>query len=70
MWEFQLPYVVDRGMRCIAYDRRGHGRSDTTRDGYDYDTLAGDSAALLDQLDLRDVTLAGHRPAAGKSSAT
>ena len=28
MWEFQIPYLVDHGFRCIAYDRRGHGRSD------------------------------------------
>jgi pimeloyl-ACP methyl ester carboxylesterase len=66
MWEFQLPYLVKRGMRCIAYDRRGHGRSDWTWDGYDYDTLAGDLAALLDQLDLRDVTLIGQSMGGGE----
>jgi non-heme chloroperoxidase len=36
MWEFQIPYLVDHGFRCIAYDRRGHGRSDFSWDGYDY----------------------------------
>lgn len=40
MWEFQIPYLVDHGFRCIAYDRRGHGRSDCTWERYDYDTLA------------------------------
>jgi non-heme chloroperoxidase len=66
MWEFQLPYLVDRGMRCVAYDRRGHGRSDWTWDGYDYDTVADDLAALLDQLDVRDVTLVGHSAGGGE----
>jgi non-heme chloroperoxidase len=66
MWEFQLPYLVDRGVRCIAYDRRGHGRSDWTWGGYDYDTLADDLAALLDQLDLRDVTLVGQSAGGGE----
>lgn len=42
MWEFQIPYLVDHGFRCIAYDRRGHGRSDSSWVGYDYDTLADD----------------------------
>ena len=39
MWEFQLPYFAAAGFRCIAYDRRGHGRSDAPWTGYDYDTL-------------------------------
>ena len=46
MWEFQIPYLVDHGFRCIAYDRRGHGRSDSSWDGYDYDTLADDLGTL------------------------
>jgi pimeloyl-ACP methyl ester carboxylesterase len=69
MWEFQLPHLVGRGLRCVAYDRRGHGRSDWPWDGYDYDTLADDLAALLEQIDLREVTLVAHSPAA-RSSAT
>ena len=48
MWEFQIPYFVDQGFRCVAYDRRGHDRSDETWD--DYDTLADDLAALLESL--------------------
>jgi non-heme chloroperoxidase len=66
MWEFQIPYLVDRGFRCIAYDRRGHGRSDWPWDGYDYDTLADDLATLLEHLNLRDVTLVSHSAGAGE----
>jgi non-heme chloroperoxidase len=66
MWEFQMPYLVAGGLRCIAYDRRGHGRSDWPWDGYDYDTLADDLAALLEQLDLRNVTLIGHSMGGGE----
>src|SRR4051794_36861072 len=60
MWEYQLTELVDRGFRCIAYDRRGCGRSDQPGDGYDFDTLADDLAAVIDHLDLRDVTLVAH----------
>jgi len=60
MWEFQIPYLVDHGFRCVAVDRRGHGRSDSPWMGYDYDTLADDLGTLLDALDLRDVALVSH----------
>jgi pimeloyl-ACP methyl ester carboxylesterase len=60
MWEYQLPELADRGLRCIAYDRRGHGRSDQPGDGYDLDTLADDLAALIDHLDLRELILVSH----------
>lgn len=66
MWEFQLPPLIDRGLRCIAYDRRGHGRSDWPWDGYDYDTLADDLAALLEHLDVRDATLVAHSMGGGE----
>jgi pimeloyl-ACP methyl ester carboxylesterase len=59
IWEYQLTELVDQGLRCIAYDRRGHGRSTDPGRGYDYDRLADDLAALIDQLDLADVTLVG-----------
>jgi pimeloyl-ACP methyl ester carboxylesterase len=65
MWEFQLPYLADRGVRCIAYDRRGHGRSDWPWQGYDYDTLADDLAMLLERLDLHHVTLVAHSAGGG-----
>src|ERR1700712_1735420 len=59
MWEYQLEPLVSAGFRVIKYDRRGFGKSDKPWDGYDYDTLAGDLKAVLDQLDLEDVTLVG-----------
>src|SRR5262245_16607907 len=66
MWEFQIPQLAARGLRCIAYDRRGHGRSDWPWNGYDYDTLADDLATLLERLDLRDVTLVAHSMGGGE----
>lgn len=60
MWNYQVPDLVDAGCRCIVYDRRGHGRSERVGHGYDCDTLAGDLAALIEHLDLRDVTLVAH----------
>jgi pimeloyl-ACP methyl ester carboxylesterase len=66
MWEYQLPELVERGLRCVAYDRRGHGRSDQPGDGYDFDALADDLAALIEHLDLRDVTLVSHSMGSGE----
>jgi len=66
MWEFQMPDLVHHGLRCVAYDRRGHGRSDWPWDGYDYDTLADDLALLLERLDLNAVTLVAHSMGGGE----
>jgi pimeloyl-ACP methyl ester carboxylesterase len=66
MWEHQFGPLVDQGLRCVAYDRRGHGRSDWSWDGYDYDTLADDLATLLERLDLHEVTLVGHSAGCGE----
>jgi pimeloyl-ACP methyl ester carboxylesterase len=66
MWQYQMNFLCDQGMRCIAYDRRGHGRSSQPGHGYDYDTLAGDLESLIEQMDLRDITLVGHSMAAGE----
>jgi pimeloyl-ACP methyl ester carboxylesterase len=60
IWEYQFTELCEQGLRCIAYDRRGHGRSQDPGKGYDFDTFAGDLAALLQQLDLRDVMLVGY----------
>jgi pimeloyl-ACP methyl ester carboxylesterase len=59
-WGYQMMALVRQGLRCIAFDRRGHGRSSDPGDGYDLDTLADDIAAVIEALDLRDVVLAGH----------
>src|SRR5947208_11626529 len=56
MWQYQMQHLADNGFRAIGYDRRGHGRSDDPGDGYDFDTLADDLAALVEHLDLTDVT--------------
>src|SRR5579859_2960811 len=47
MWDYQVGALAEQGLRCIAYDRRGHGRSSKPSSGYDCDTLADDLSALL-----------------------
>ena len=66
MWEYQMTELAGKGIRCIAYDRRGFGRSDHPPGGYDYDTLADDLKAVMDKLDLQDVTLAGFSMGGGE----
>ena len=66
MWEYQMTALTEAGVRCIAYDRRGFGRSEQPAAGYDYDHFAEDLAALLDQLDLHDVTLIGFSMGGGE----
>ena len=66
IWTLQTDWLVAQGLRVVAYDRRGHASSDKPADGYDFDTLAADLAAVLDQLDLHDVTLVGHSMGAGE----
>lgn len=60
MWDYQIAHFAALGYRCIAWDRRGHGRSELAGAGYDMGTLADDLAAIIDQLDLRDIVLVGH----------
>jgi len=60
MWAYQVAHLSDAGYRCISYDRRGHGRSDSAGRGYDMDTLSDDLASVIEVLDLKDVTLVGH----------
>ncbi|WP_030565760.1 alpha/beta fold hydrolase [Streptomyces aureocirculatus] len=67
MWEFQAPYLAGRGLRCILPDRRGFGRSERPWNGYDYDTLADDLAALLDHLGLSQATLVGYAIGGGEA---
>jgi non-heme chloroperoxidase len=66
MWEYQLAELPRHGIRAIAYDRRGFGKSDRTFDGHDYDTLAADLHSVLTQLDLRQVTLVGFSMGGGE----
>ena len=66
IWEWQMTELAAAGLRCLAYDRRGHGRSDHPGDGYDFDTLADDLAAVMTALDLQETTLVGHSMAIGE----
>jgi non-heme chloroperoxidase len=58
-WEKQQRALLAAGYRVVAYDRRGFGRSGKPAVGYDCDTFAADLRALLEALDLRDVSLVG-----------
>jgi non-heme chloroperoxidase len=65
-WDKQLQVLLEDGRRVIAYDRRGFGKSSQPTTGYDYDTFASDLNALMEALDLRDVTLVGHSMGTGE----
>jgi pimeloyl-ACP methyl ester carboxylesterase len=60
MWAYQVAHLSDQGLRCVALDRRGHGRSDVARTGFDMDTFADDLATVVDRVGGRDVALVGH----------
>lgn len=66
-WEYQMADLTARGMRCIAYDRRGQDRSEQPKGGYDFDTLSDDLAAVIGSLDLRGVTLVGQSMGGGEA---
>ena len=66
MWEYQITQLPQQGMRCITYDRRGFGHSDKPAGPYDYNTLAADLKAVLDGLDLKEVTLVGFSMGGGE----
>lgn len=59
LWDYQLAELPKHNLRVIAYDRRGFGKSSQPWDGYNYDTFADDLKAVLDTLDLQNVTLVG-----------
>ena len=65
-WEDQMFFLAARGYRCIAHDRRGHGRSDQPWEGNDMDTYADDLAGLVAALDLRDAIHVGHSTGGGE----
>jgi len=65
-FEDQMIYLASRGYRCIAHDRRGHGRSSQPWSGNEMNTYADDLAALVEELDLRDVIHIGHSTGGGE----
>ena len=65
-WEAQMMFLASRGYRCIAHDRRGHGRSSQPWQGNDMDTYADDLAELIEKLDLHDVFLIGFSAGGGE----
>jgi non-heme chloroperoxidase len=65
-WESQMLHLAECGYRCIAHDRRGHGRSSQPWHGNDMDTYADDLAALLNALDVRSATLVGFSTGGGE----
>lgn len=66
MWDYQLAELPAHDIRVVAYDRRGFGKSSQPWDGYGYDTLADDLKAVLDTLDLQNVTLVGFSMGGGE----
>src|ERR1700720_933415 len=65
-WEDQMVFLADRGYRCIAHDRRGHGRSSQPWNGNEMDTYADDLSALTEALDLKDAVHVGHSTGGGE----
>jgi pimeloyl-ACP methyl ester carboxylesterase len=65
-WKAQVPALEAAGYRVVTYDRRGFGRSDKPHSGYTYDTLAEDLHTLIEELDLRDVTVVGFSMGGGE----
>ncbi|HEY7402684.1 MAG TPA: alpha/beta hydrolase [Candidatus Angelobacter sp.] len=65
-WEDQMIFLADRGYRCIAHDRRGHGRSDQPWEGNEMNTYADDLAELVKKLDIKDAIHVGHSTGGGE----
>src|SRR3989441_1769663 len=65
-FEDQMLFLADRGHRCIAHDRRGHGRSGQPWDGNEMDTYADDLATLVETLDLKNAIHVGHSTGGGE----
>ena len=66
-WGSAMVAMVKAGFRCVAYDRRGHGRSDAPSVGYDSDTLADDLAAVIAARGLRDAVIVAHSMGGGEA---
>jgi non-heme chloroperoxidase len=65
-WDGQMLFLAQNGFRCVAHDRRGHGRSSQVSFGNDMDTYADDLAAVIEALDLKDVVVVGHSTGGGE----
>lgn len=65
-WESQMMFLASQGYRVVAHDRRGHGRSSQPWDGNDMDHYADDLAAVINALDLKDITLVGFSTGGGE----
>jgi non-heme chloroperoxidase len=66
MWDGQMLFLAQRGFRVVAHDRRGHGRSSQAWSGNDMDGYADDLNALIEALDLTDITMVGHSTGGGE----
>ncbi|MFZ0662075.1 MAG: alpha/beta hydrolase [Acidobacteriaceae bacterium] len=65
-WDGQMLFLAQNGFRAVAHDRRGHGRSSQAWSGNDMDGYADDLAAVIEALDLKEVTLVGHSTGGGE----
>lgn len=65
-WESQMFFLASNGYRCIAHDRRGHGRSSQPFEGNEMNTYADDLAALIEHLDLQSAVLIGFSTGGGE----
>lgn len=65
-WEDQMMFLATRGYRCIAHDRRGHGRSSQPWEGNEMNTYADDLAALMEKLDIKNAVHVGHSTGGGE----
>src|SRR4029078_12884396 len=66
MWDGQMLFLAQHGFRVVAHDRRGHGRSSQAWSGNDMDGDADDLAAVIEALDLKDITMVGHSSGGGE----
>src|SRR6185295_4083019 len=65
-WDGQMLFLAQNGYRVVAHDRRGHGRSSQASANNDMDGYADDLAAVIEALDLRELTLVGHSTGGGE----
>jgi non-heme chloroperoxidase len=67
-WDTQMLFLLGKGYRVIAHDRRGHGRSTQVSDGHDMDHYAADAAAVVEHLNLRNAVHVGHSTGGGEAT--